>query len=380
MNFYVKIVWGITIFSWILANLSQRYPIKKRGALGQPLPSPFGAIIPALVFTVFAGLRSTAGDTYYYIHSYLSISDNPSYPALSLDYGGLGYDFLQVLIRRITPEYWPLIMLTSALSIIPVIIILYRFAYPFDLAIFLYVTTGYFSLSMNGIRQYVATGILLLGTKYLFSIKKGDWVKFLLFILAAYFFHKSAIIMIPLYLLVRRPAWKPITFAMLFGSVVALVFFDMLMPSFLGALEESSYSNYAENGWFTSGKEGGSNALRVIVAAVPVVLAYIYRKRMKFLGPAGDILINLNFVHMAFYVISLYNWIFARLAIYTSVYFIILLVWVFQLAFDPKDKPTVYFVMIILFSIYFSYLYYTVEGYSSEILFPDRWTVEWPEP
>lgn len=162
------------------------------------------------------------------------------------------------------------------------------------------------------------------------------------------------------------------SYIILLGSVVVTLAFDSILPSFLNALEDTSYSNYASNGWFTDGKEGGSNILRVVMAAAPVVIAYLNRDRMKRLGHIGDILINISFICMAIYMVSTYNWIFARLAIYLQAYYIIFTGWVVTYAVKPKDRSVYTTGMIIMFFLYSRFTAYQINMYQSDYFFPGR--------
>ena len=75
---------------------------------------------------------------------------------------------------------------------------------------------------------------------------------------------------------------------------------------------------------------------------------------------------------MALYIISTYNWIFARFAIYTSVYYIILLAWVAYNGVQKKDRGVYYAVCVILYYYYSTYLDYALISYGSDIIFPLR--------
>ena len=370
LEFYLRLAWVVTVLCWALAMFCRSRPINKLGGLGQPLPHPMSLIVPILLYVPFAGLRNEAGDTFYYIHDFELVEPNGK-----IDYefgGGTLYNLLFEIIKELFNDYQILIFITAIISLVPVLFILYKYSHPYDLSIYLFMATGYFGLAMNGIRQYMATGVLMLGTKYLFSTKKSAFFKYAIIVFFGWMIHKSALIMIFIFLFVRRKAWKPSSFMLLFVSVVGVSLFDLILPSFLRGLEETSFSNYAENGWFTNGEESGSSFMRVLVSVVPIVIAYFSRARMRQLGHIGDILTNLGFVHMALYIISTYNWIFARFAIYTSVYYIILLAWVAYNGVQKKDRGVYYAVCVILYYYYSTYLDYALTSYGSDIIFPQR--------
>lgn len=368
MSYYMIIFTVMVLGCFFIALLARNFPMQRPGGLGQPLPNPIGFILPAVAFGVFSGLRNNMGDTFYYIYSYKLMDPDTMEPIKFSFEGGILYPYIQYLCRLRSPDPYALIMITALIAVIPTVFIIYKYSCPYELGIALYVLTSYYSFSMNGIRQYAAAGILILGTKYLLSEKFSDFFKYLIFVLIAWLFHSSALIMIPIYFIVRRRSWTPFTLFILLGTTAATAAFDSLLPSFLGAIEDTTYGIYAENGWFTSGQETGSDIIRVAVLAVPLVLAYISREKLSYLhGRKWDILVNLSVINLAFYILSLYNWIFARLAIYTSIYVIIMTTYVITEALHKEQSKGVYLASLLLYSFYFYNVRYSIESYASDL-------------
>ena len=370
-DFYEIIVWVATFLLCMIAVAARSFPLRARGGLGQPLPNPIALILPIAFYVTFAGLRRTIGDTYFYMYSFENMPDNNPLELQTILDGNM-FAFIQNIIRNQTDDPQVLIFVCSVIALIPALFIIYYYCTPIELGIFMFFTYGYLGGMMDGMRQYMAAAIVLLGTKYLFSIKRGSIFKYAVFVIIAYFMHSSALIMLAVYIVVRRKAWEKSSYVLLFGSVVLAMGFDKILPSFLGALEETSYSGYAENGWFTNGVEGGSSLFRPIVSAAPIVVAYLNKDRMKMLGHIGDILINMAFLNMAIYVVATYNWIFARLAIYLSIYYIIFTAWVVSYAVKPKDKAVYVTGLVILFFLYSRVMAYQIYMYQSDYFFPGR--------
>lgn len=369
-DFYEIVVWVATIIMCMIAAACRKAPLRRPGALGQPLPNPVAVILPIIFFTLFAGLRRTIGDTYFYMHSFELMGDsNPV--NIQLFFSEM-FSFFQNIIRNLTDDPQWLIMFSAVFSLPVPLIILYKYCPRFEMAIYMFVAFSYLGGSMNAMRQYMAAAIVLLGTKYLFSMKKGDFIKYAVIILLAYCMHNSAIIMIPIYFVVRRRAWQLSSYLIMLGSVIGVIIFDAILPSFLSALEQTSYSNYSENGWFTSGVEGGSSLIRACFILYPIVIAFFNKERLKMFGHIGDILINIAFIVAAIYMISTYNWIFSRLAAYMSIYFIIFVVWLVNYGVKPRDR-TLYVTMTVL--VYFVYSRmdsFTISAYISDYFFPGR--------
>lgn len=368
INFYLRLAWIYTVISWGVAIYSRYHPSSRLGGIGQPLPNIISLIVPILLYVPFSGLRTDTGDTYYYIYDFnLEQPDGQ----MNFQFGReTFYPNIAEIVKETSNDAHDLILITAIISLVPILFVLYKYSHPYDLSIYLFMATGHFGLSMNGIRQYCAAGIVALGTKYLFSEKKTAILKYSIFVLLAWAMHDSAWIMFFVFFFARRKAWKPSTFLFLFLTLVALSIFDLIMPTFKSALEETSYSGYATSGWFES--EGGSNFIRVFISLIPVAIAYFSRARMRQLGFPGDVLTNIGFVNAAFYVVSTYNWIFARLGIYTSVYYIMLLSWVVYNGVQKKDRGLYYAVCVGLYYYYSTYLNYGITNYISDRYFPGR--------
>lgn len=369
-DFYEKVVWVMTIIMCAIAAACRRAPLRRPGGLGQPLPNPIAVILPIVFFTVFVALRKTVGDTYYYMHSFNLMPDNN--PVKIEHFFTEMFGFFQNIIRNLTDDPQWLIAFSAVFSIPVPLIILYKYCPRFEMAIFMFVAFSYLGGAMNGMRQYMGASIVLLATRYLFSAKKTDFIKYAVIIMLAYCMHNSAIIMLPLYFVVRRRAWQISSYLMVLGSAVGVVIFDTILPSFLSALEQTSYANYAQNGWFTSGQEGGSSLIRVMFIAYPLVIAYLNKERLKMLGRIGDILVNIVFVDVAIYMIAMYNWIFARLAIYLAIYFIIFVVWVVNYAVPPKDRSIFVFATVAVYFLYSRMDSFMIAAYESDYFLPGR--------
>lgn len=368
-NAFLKLAWFFTVICCVVGMVCRKYPLNRLGGIGQPLPNPLCLVISILAYVPFAGLRTNSGDTFFYIHNFELGESNGK-----IDYfpaGGNLYELFSEIVKETVDDYHWLLFITAIITYVPVLYILYKYSHPFEMSVFLFMATGYFGMGMNGIRQYCAAGILILGTKFLFSTKKSAFLKYAAVVLVAWLFHKSALFMLPVFFFVRRKAWKPSSFMLIFISAVGLSIFDIILPSFLSALEDTSYGHYSDNGWFTGGQESGSSFLRVVAAAVPMVLAYFSQGRMRKLGHIGDILINLCCVHVAMYIISMYNWIFARFAIYTSAYYIILMAWVVYNAVSQKDRALYCTLCIGAFYYYSTQLAYALVDYRSDVFFPN---------
>ena len=370
-DFYEKIVWVAVIIFIIVGIICRQNPLRKLGGIGQPLPNPICLILPMVFFVLMAGFRKNVGDTPYYVISFEAFDSN-NLPGVTAElFFTEMFQFFQILLRHLTDDGTWLSMFSAVFALPVPLIIMYKYAYPFQYTIFLFVAYGYFGGMMNGMRQYMAAAITLLGTRYLFSLKWGSFIKYAAIIMLGWGMHHSALILIPIYFVVRRKAWQISSYMIILGGVVATLAADTLLPSFLGALEDTSYGEYATNGWF-SGGEGGSSVGRALVAVAPVAVAFFNRDRMKRLGHVGDVLTNIAFINAAILIVATYNWIFVRLTIYLMVYFFIFTTWVIFNAVKPSEKTTYVTAATIGFFLFYRTQSFQIALYMSDYFFPGR--------
>lgn len=335
------------LFTWF----GQAVPSKARNALDKRKPNILGLIVPALVMILYSGLRNNIGDTIYYVHTYHLLEESGGVMPVWGQKAFL-FELIQYWFIQSGAEYSTFIMITAIATLVPFFLVFYNYSVDYSLVIYLFFTMGIYVSTMNGIRQFIATGIILLGTKYLFSPKKTDFWKLLILIVIASLFHDSALIIIPIYFLCRRKAWSAPTFISLSVGVVGLMFISMFLPSFLSLLEDTNYSGYAD-GWFTDGNETGTGLIRVIFNCMPTILAAVFSKQVRRFGPIADILINISLVHSAIYILALYNWIFARFTFYTYAYVVLLMAMVFVAALRSGKYRFFAIILFVAYAIFF---------------------------
>lgn len=303
-------------------------------------PNKLLAAGAALTLAIVAGLRNNIGDTFFYMHAY-EVEDF-SWNAI-VQRKDVGFNILQMLLKQISDDPQILIFVTAFFTNVLIVIVLYKYSRLLDLSLYIYITSGAFIVSMNGVRQFLAAAIIFAATK---SLLDGKWKPFMLVVLFASFLHQSALVMIPLYFIVRRKAWTGMTFFLLLLAVLVVIGFQQFSELLFATIKNTQYGKYE------SFNQGGANYLRVIVLAVPLLIAFFGREKLRQLFPKSDVIVNLTMVGFVLMIISTQNWIFARMSLYFCLYQIILLGWLVKL-FRPKDQKFMYIIILVLYFIYF---------------------------
>ncbi|WP_058301192.1 EpsG family protein [Gorillibacterium timonense] len=305
-------------------------------------PSFLPALVAALSLTLVAGLRNNIGDTFTYMHSYRY----GIFTWETIDYSkDFGFNIMQLLLRQISGDPQLLIFVTAAITTCLIAWILYHYSRMYELSLYLYITTGMFTTSMNGIRQFMAAAIIFAGTKY---VMNGDWKRFFLLVLLASTVHRSALVLLPIYFLVRKPAWTKQTFLLIGVAVLIVLGFNQFMGTLFTVLADTQYSHYS------TFSEGGASYIRVLIAAGPLTVAFYGREKLKSLAPKLDPIINLSLINALFLLIATQNWIFARFSIYFGLYQLLLIPWIIKV-FREKDQKLVYYLILLFYLFFFLY-------------------------
>lgn len=299
-------------------------------------------MLAMLTIVLVAGLRRNIGDTYFYR---LIFEQNDFTVDYILEGSDIGFGFLQMVLKFFTNDAQILVFTTALITNVLIVLVLNKYARMFELSLYVYITSGLFLISMNGIRQFLAAAIIFAATKYIFD---GSWKRFTLVVLIASTFHQSALILIPVYFIVRRKAWTKTTFSLLLVAVIIVLGYGQFSEILFSAIADTQYGQYQNF------SEGGANILRVAVSVAPLILAYLGRDRLRELFPGSDYMVNLSLLNLVFMMIASQNWIFARFTIYFGLYQLIVISWVVKL-FHEKDQKLIYYLIIIFYFIYFYY-------------------------
>lgn len=293
-----------------------------------------------LILSLVSGLRSGIGDTYMYEHLYGLIT--PDY-----DINGgyeAGFIFLLKVLKQFSSEPVFMLMVTSIIINVCNVISMYVFTKNgyFEIATFLYIASGYFTVTMNGLRQSLAASIILLST--IFIIKK-KFIPYLITIILMMTIHNSAFVMLPIYFIVREKAWKKRTNILYGLMLLGLFFYDPLM----NLLQGTKYGGYSDF------NEGGASLVRILVFLVPVTLAYLKKEVIRERWKQGDIFVNMTIICGIVMLFSAFNWIFARFTIYLQPYNFIVFSFILKNCFVGKEKRLIYFGLIVCYFMFFYY-------------------------
>lgn len=340
----MTVFYVITIATYFLALLTRKIE-SKYGKI-----SWFFLFFVIAILVILSAIRSGIGDTGMYRHLYELVDQ--SYMSDGYE---IGFIYFIKFLKVFSNDSQLLIIVTSVIINILNVITIYRYTKDsyFELGIFLYITSGYYIVTMNGIRQSLAASILFFATTLIF---KKKYKTYFLIVLLMSTIHNSALIMIPLYFIVKLTPWERMTNIIFALTAIGLVFYDPLLNLAIKFLGNTRYEQYVEF------DEGGANLIRIAVFAVPVLLAYLRRDVIKEKWKYGNVFVNMNIICFIVMLFSAYNWIFARFTIYFQLYSFILIPYLIANCFEGKERRVFYFMLIVLYFIFFYYDQHVING------------------
>lgn len=318
------------------------------------------AVIVFVPLLIMVTNRGWVGDTgvYYsgFFKSPTSFSALPAYiETLEKDKGF--YTLTAVLRVLLKDNFRAYFFVLAAIQSYFLIMVYRKYSGNFALSFFLFIaSTDYISWMYNGIRQFLAVTIAFGAFE---SILKGKYIKSLLILIVASFFHGTALLIIPFLFIGRGKAWNGKTILFMIGVVASILFVDRFTSLLDSLLQDTNYSNLITD--ITVGEfkdDDGTNPLRVLVYAAPTILAWMGRSTIRqSKDPVIHFCTNMSVISTGLYIISVATSgiMMGRLPIYFSLYNYILLPWELEHFFPREQKGLVYGIVILCYLAFYAY-------------------------
>lgn len=181
------------------------------------------AIILALLsMALFAGLRDryVGTDTATYVYGFSNVLNESLEGNFSeIFFEEPGYYLLEVFVHLFTDQYWGLLFAVAVICSVNVLYIINKYSENKVLSLFIYITLGYYLFCFNAARQAIALSIYMLALP---CIEKKQIVKYCIIVVIAAMFHKTILIMLPMYFILRmRYSWKSVSLIVILGFIIA---------------------------------------------------------------------------------------------------------------------------------------------------------------
>lgn len=339
LTYYVVIV--IAVFFAVLAG-------------SRVMAGPAGDVLPArtmaagafafaslAVLTLTSAFRFGIGTDFNgYVRNYEGTYRDWDWSQFSWD-GEPGIRVLTWLTIRLNDDSAWFIAITAIITIGLFTRTYAKYSTIFAFSILLFVLTGPWNGSFNGVRQYLAAAIVFAGHQFIVDRK---FVKYALVVALGVLFHVSALVLILLYFVPRKHLSLVSVFALVSAALVASYGYEFA-GSVIAAFND---------GEFTAGDYFARriNPLRIAMAFVPYAV-YVLFARKESLSSRSHFHVNMALVFATLYLAAWGSAHLARFAIYAQPY-LAFAIPAIVLASPRKMRPLLVFV----FAATYSYFWY----------------------
>ena len=314
----------------------------------------------------WAAIRNGIADTYTYIQHYNSLSKEINLKELftSDEVKAPLFELYQILLKRLGLNFHWFIGSVAVFSGACIYYAFSRYSDDVAFSFYLFMTSLYFySWLMNGIRQFLVVCIFFAAFRL---IAEKKLIKLLILVAFCYFIHKTAIIFIPIYFIANMKNWS----YGIYACVLATMALALIFPDQFIALVDDSFQEYNVAEQLET--DDGVNILRFMVAMVPAILAFVFKKELKeFNNPYINVMTNLSLVTAGLYAVGVATSgiLMGRLPVYTEIFNFLFLPFLIRRVLPKQVRGPIWVAAILLYFLHF-YLQAKEGTYYTTDLFP----------
>ena len=349
----------ISYATYFLAYLSCSFgKIRTRISQGQIVRSRslflFPAALVGLIFICFAGFANKMADLTSFHFEFINIPQN-FHLAMQTPINEIGWTaFVYFVKYYISNNEQVFLFIVAFISLSCVCYFLYTYSTLIELSIFIFVASGLYYFSMNGIRQVLAASLLLLATGLLL---KKKYLYLIIICILLSFIHKSILSSIPLFFIVQLRPWSKLSIWVVTLLCVGIILIKLLLPFIVHLLYGDVSTSIIETYYATP----GSNIIRVFLAAIPVVITFYLRKEIF---ARNDQLINIStnfsilFLLVTITAVPSGGNIVTRIGLYPQLFTLLLIPYVMTELIQPRYRTMTYQLFFVTYSALLLYLSY----------------------
>ncbi len=325
------------------------------------------SILMFSVIIVFTGLRSSVGDTYAYIKAFNNL-DVESISVASIFKNDSGYQlfssFGYVIKKYISNDPAFYLFAIALISGTCTMIGYRRYSCDYTFSLVLFMLSGKFVWMMNGIKQFAAAAIMFMVMKYITAENKK--YRYFIYLLIAYLIHPSAVLLLPVYFIVKGKTWSPKILVTIALAILAVTF----VGEFTNFLDFATEDTVFDGSVKQFSEDDGSNIMRFFVAAVPPILAFIKKKEVEEINsPIINVMINMSVISACCYLVATFTSgiLMGRVPIYFELSGFALIPWLLDNVYEEKDRKVFKIICIACYCIFFYFQVWGLE-YTSDTL------------
>lgn len=332
----------VTVTLGFMAQANPKTRITRAGVY-LTRPDPVFAFTLAAMLIAVAGLRFRVG-TDYMAYYRTRVTEWKTVWDYLIHFREPGIRLLSKISTMILDDGATLIFISSVIIIGIYSLMIYRYSPMYLVSMLIFLFLGDWTGSFNGIRQYLAAAIVFAGHRY---ILKRRFIPYLLTVLLATLFHKSAAVMIlPYFLFARKPDFTQFVI-LAAGALIIRFSYEIvidLIELFKGTIIDwnDAYMTREINPW------------RIVVGFVPVVLYFSSCDRLR-MSKTQEFYINGLFFNAFAMLAGMGSAYFGRIGIHTGAMVCIGYGYLFRMIPENKHRNAVILVTMLVFLAYWIY-------------------------
>lgn len=265
----------VAVVTALLASLVDSHPTRQSHTLTrQQLCNRVCLTAIFLILFLLSACRLNVGNDYAKYVEFMHLVNCDAYVPTEI-----GFNLLVKLIYGLS-GYENFLLVFAFYSFVTVLFFLlamYEQSDEFGLTFFLFMTLGYYFQTFSTVRYYLALALALYSMKF---VLRRQWGRFVILILLGATFHKSLLVVIPLYFLASL-RWKKWQLAI--AAVFCTTF--LFMQDFYLKLVVFLYPTYEDTEYL----EGGTSYISILrCAAVLAFAGIVYLMRRREAGNKND--------------------------------------------------------------------------------------------
>lgn len=304
-----------------------------------------------LVVVLFSGLRYEVGTDY---NSYREMYEGTR----TLLYREIGFRNLFYLLQNLNLEYYHATIILALITNLFIFLKVKNSSKYGFLAISIYLLDGNYFQSFNIMAQYISIALFFYATKY---IVNKNFLKYFLFIIIGALFHKSMLLILPVYFLPQY-RFKKTTYILGIITSYILVQLNLIERTtifILSHIDILGYSSYINSNYFFMKSNLGFGVLFLVILCIIIILFNdkIFKNKEQLFY------FNLYYIGMIFRLLSGDARIFVRVGGYFYIFSLLAIPKILDL-FKRQDEKIIVSIGIIILFIIFNY---------QRFFFPDIW-------
>ncbi len=258
-----------------------------------------------------------------------------------------GYNFIVKLLYALSGKEDYLLMFAFFAFVTTFIFLttFYKKSDNFTLTFFLFITLGIYFRSFNTVRYYFVLAVTLYSLQY---VVKKQYGKFILLILLAALFHKSVLVVIPLYIFANRTFKK---WQLGFMGICGVGL--MLAKDYVIAIGLKWYPSYIDTPYLKDTLSLTGSLTSIIRCVLVLLLCLMFYRTTITTSKENRLYFNMNLIALFMYVCCSFIPLLSRFTYYLITAQILLIPGVIERIEDKKKKRLVLIATIVIGVIYF---------------------------